>query len=236
MSHTTPTHCRGCTQHPGVRTVVPTKVQSMLSYASLTTISSAFDQPWEHLVAFLDTSFNRSGSAEASPSLLLRADRHFQPAACLYSCVTTKLNHSRRLKDSGRFVKSDRPIRSGRTARSRALTIPKSLAAKYDNKLTFDKVSDVYRSGTEHDEDQPPHLKVLDFDVCVRRCTQEYGNPCQYFCPAAVYEIEEANGGRKPKINFSNCVHCKTCDIMDPYQIIDWVTPEGGGGPNYINL
>jgi hypothetical protein len=95
MSHTTPTHCRGCTQHPGVRTVVPTKVQSMLSYASLTTISSAFDQPWEHLVAFLDTSFNRSGSAEASPSLLLRADRHFQPAACLYSCVTTKLNHSR---------------------------------------------------------------------------------------------------------------------------------------------
>ena len=77
---------------------------------------------------------------------------------------------------------------------------------------------------------------MLDFNVCVRRCTQEYGNPCQYFCPAAVYEIEEANGGRKPKINFSNCVHCKTCDIMDPYQIIDWVTPEGGGGPNYINL
>ena len=70
--------------------------------------------------------------------------------------------------------------------------VPQAEPAKYDNKLTFDKVSDVYRSGTEHDEDQPPHLKVLDFDVCVRRCTQEYGNPCQYFCPAAVYEIEEA--------------------------------------------
>ncbi|MGE0102356.1 MAG: 4Fe-4S dicluster domain-containing protein [Blastocatellales bacterium] len=107
---------------------------------------------------------------------------------------------------------------------------------KYDNQLTFDKVSDVYRSGTEHDEDQPPHLKVLDPSICIERCTQEYGNPCQHFCPAAVYEIEAVDGGRRPKINFSNCVHCKTCDIMDPYQIIDWVTPEGGGGPNYINL
>jgi electron-transferring-flavoprotein dehydrogenase len=109
-------------------------------------------------------------------------------------------------------------------------------APKYDNKLTFDKVADVYRSGTEHDEDQPPHLKILDPDVCINQCTVAYGNPCQYFCPAAVYEVEETDGGRKPKLNFSNCVHCKTCDIMDPYQIIDWVTPEGGGGPNYINL
>jgi electron-transferring-flavoprotein dehydrogenase len=109
-------------------------------------------------------------------------------------------------------------------------------APKYDNKLTFDKVTDVYRSGTEHDEDQPPHLKILDPNVCVEQCTYAYGNPCQYFCPAAVYEVEEVEGGRRPKLNFSNCVHCKTCDIMDPYQIIDWVTPEGGGGPNYINL
>ena len=114
--------------------------------------------------------------------------------------------------------------------------VPELPPEKYDNKLTFDKVTDVYRSGTEHDENQPPHLHVLDFNVCVERCTREYGNPCQYFCPAAVYEIESVDGGRRPKINFSNCVHCKTCDIMDPYQIIDWVTPEGGGGPNYINL
>jgi electron-transferring-flavoprotein dehydrogenase len=114
--------------------------------------------------------------------------------------------------------------------------VPQLPPVKYDNKITFDKVSDVYRSGTEHNEDQPPHLKVLDFNICIERCTQEYGNPCQYFCPAAVYEVEEVGGGRRPKINFSNCVHCKTCDIMDPYQIIDWVTPEGGGGPNYVNL
>ncbi|MEY4166200.1 MAG: hypothetical protein RIR52_24 [Acidobacteriota bacterium] len=107
---------------------------------------------------------------------------------------------------------------------------------RVDNRLTFDKVTDVYRSGTEHSEDQPAHLKILDPSICVDRCTAEYGNPCQYFCPAAVYEIEEVDGGRRPRINFSNCVHCKTCDIIDPYQIIDWVTPEGGGGPNYINL
>jgi electron-transferring-flavoprotein dehydrogenase len=105
-----------------------------------------------------------------------------------------------------------------------------------DNRLSFDKVSDVYRSGTEHAEDQPSHLKILDPNICISRCTVEYGNPCQYFCPAAVYEVEEVEGGRRPKLNFSNCVHCKTCDIIDPYQIIEWVTPEGGGGPNYINL
>lgn len=114
--------------------------------------------------------------------------------------------------------------------------VPVPRPPKYDNKLTFDKATDVYRSGTEHDEDQPSHLKILDTSICIERCTTEFGNPCQYFCPAAVYEIETVNGGRRPKVNFSNCVHCKTCDIMDPYQIIDWVTPEGGGGPNYINL
>jgi electron-transferring-flavoprotein dehydrogenase len=74
-------------------------------------------------------------------------------------------------------------------------------------------------------------------NICVDRCTREYGNPCQNFCPANVYEmVEEKEGKRKLQINFSNCVHCKTCDIMDPYQIINWVTPEGGGGPNYRNM
>jgi electron-transferring-flavoprotein dehydrogenase len=105
-----------------------------------------------------------------------------------------------------------------------------------DKKLTFDKLTDVYHASVEHTEDQPSHLKILDPNICVERCTKEYGNPCQHFCPAAVYEVEEVDGGRRPKVNFSNCVHCKTCDVMDPYQIIDWVTPEGGGGPNYINL
>lgn len=104
-----------------------------------------------------------------------------------------------------------------------------------DGKVTFDRLTDVYYSSTKHDEDQPCHLKILEPNVCIDKCVKEYGNPCQYFCPAKVYEMnEEANGHKKLHINFSNCVHCKTCDIMDPYQIIDWVTPEGGGGPNYV--
>ncbi|HEY6333412.1 MAG TPA: electron transfer flavoprotein-ubiquinone oxidoreductase [Blastocatellia bacterium] len=108
---------------------------------------------------------------------------------------------------------------------------------KYDEKLTFLKLTDVYYSNTEHDEDQPCHLKVADTNICVDRCTKEYGNPCQNFCPANVYEmVEQGDKGRRLQINFSNCVHCKTCDIMDPYQIIDWVPPEGGGGPNYRNM
>ncbi|MBI3651229.1 MAG: electron transfer flavoprotein-ubiquinone oxidoreductase [Acidobacteria bacterium] len=107
---------------------------------------------------------------------------------------------------------------------------------KYDDKLTFAKLTDVYYSSTAHDEDQPCHLHVLDTNICIDRCTKEFGNPCQHFCPASVYEMVEDKESRKLHINFSNCVHCKTCDIMDPYQIINWVPPEGGGGPNYRNM
>lgn len=107
---------------------------------------------------------------------------------------------------------------------------------KGDGKLTFDRLTDVYHSGTRHEEDQPCHLVVRDLNVCANRCTVEYGNPCQYFCPAAVYEVAHEKDGFKLKINAANCVHCKTCDIADPYQIIDWVVPEGGGGPNYEGM
>jgi len=106
----------------------------------------------------------------------------------------------------------------------------------FDKELTFDKITDVYHAGVGHDEDQPSHLHVLDTEICATRCAEEYGNPCQRFCPAAVYEMEERNGRKELKVNFSNCVHCKTCDIADPYQIINWVTPEGGGGPNYKGM
>lgn len=107
---------------------------------------------------------------------------------------------------------------------------------KADGQLTFDKVTDVYHSGTRHEEDQPAHLLVADTDICSNRCPTEYGNPCQYFCPAAVYEIVAEAGRVRLKLNPSNCVHCKTCDIMDPYEIITWVPPEGGGGPHYEGL
>jgi electron-transferring-flavoprotein dehydrogenase len=112
--------------------------------------------------------------------------------------------------------------------------VPAATEPQFDRKLTFDKLTDVYNSGTDHDEDQPCHLVVLQPDICHTRCTVEYGNPCQHFCPAAVYEMADAGKGElRLQINASNCVHCKTCDIMDPYEIINWVTPEGGGGPGY---
>ena len=107
---------------------------------------------------------------------------------------------------------------------------------KGDGSLTFDRLTDVYHSGTRHEEDQPCHLLVADLNVCATKCVTEYGNPCQYFCPAAVYEMVQEKGQPRLKINASNCVHCKTCDIADPYEIITWVPPEGGGGPNYEGM
>ncbi len=114
--------------------------------------------------------------------------------------------------------------------------VDQSTHFKGDGKLTFDRLTDVYHSGTRHEENQPCHLHVLDTNICGDRCVREYGNPCQYFCPAAVYEMTLEGGAPKLKINFANCVHCKTCDIADPYQIVDWVPPEGGGGPNYEGM
>jgi electron-transferring-flavoprotein dehydrogenase len=107
--------------------------------------------------------------------------------------------------------------------------------AKPDRKITFDKVTNVHFSGTRHDEDQPSHL-LVQTDVCHSICTEEYGNPCQRFCPANVYEMMMDAAASRLQINASNCVHCKTCDIMDPYQVITWVTPEGGGGPRYDGM
>ena len=107
-----------------------------------------------------------------------------------------------------------------------------------DRALTFDRLTNVHYSGTRHDEDQPSHLLVADTDICRTRCIEEYRNPCTRFCPANVYEIVDAaaGAGKRLQINASNCVHCKACDIMDPYQIIDWVPPEGGGGPSYEGM
>ena len=114
--------------------------------------------------------------------------------------------------------------------------VDQSTRFKGDGKLTFDRLTDVYHSGTRHDEDQPCHLHILEPDICSDRCVREFGNPCQYFCPAAVYEMVQEKDAARLKINFANCVHCKTCDIADPYQIIEWVPPEGGGGPNYEGM
>jgi electron-transferring-flavoprotein dehydrogenase len=97
-----------------------------------------------------------------------------------------------------------------------------------------DRLSSVFYATTAHDEVQPTHLKVHDRNICATTCAQEYGNPCTRFCPAQVYEmVDDEAGGKRLQINAANCVHCKACDIKDPYQIIDWTTPEGGSGPNY---
>lgn len=106
----------------------------------------------------------------------------------------------------------------------------------FDDSKSMDKLTDVYHSGTIHEEDQPAHLLVLDSTVCVERCTKEFGNPCQHFCPAAVYEWPKEGAAKGPIVNFSNCVHCKTCDVADPYENIEWVVPEGGGGPKYHGM
>ncbi len=113
---------------------------------------------------------------------------------------------------------------------------PQQETLKPDRTLTFDKLTNVHLSGTRHEEDQPPHL-LVHTEVCHSICGQEYGHPCTRFCPANVYEIvPDGAGGTRLQINASNCVHCKTCDIIDPYQVITWVPPEGGGGPQYDGM
>jgi electron-transferring-flavoprotein dehydrogenase len=100
-----------------------------------------------------------------------------------------------------------------------------------------DRLASVFFASTSHDESQPAHLKVLDTSICIEQCAREFGNPCQRFCPANVYEmIDDGAGGKRLQINAANCVHCKACDIKDPYEIINWTPPEGGSGPNYQSL
>ncbi|WP_036230849.1 electron transfer flavoprotein-ubiquinone oxidoreductase [Marinobacterium jannaschii] len=107
---------------------------------------------------------------------------------------------------------------------------------KPDGVLSFDKLSSVFLSNTNHEEDQPCHLKLADQQIPLRENLPLYAEPAQRFCPAGVYEVVEDEQGLRFQINSQNCVHCKTCDIKDPSQNITWVTPEGGGGPNYPNM
>jgi electron-transferring-flavoprotein dehydrogenase len=105
-----------------------------------------------------------------------------------------------------------------------------------DGKISFDILSSVFLSSTNHEENQPVHLKLVDPDVPLAQNLPEFSEPAQRYCPAGVYEIVEENGEQRFQINSQNCVHCKTCDIKDPAQNINWVVPEGGGGPNYTAM
>jgi electron-transferring-flavoprotein dehydrogenase len=107
---------------------------------------------------------------------------------------------------------------------------------KPDGEISFDKLSSVFLSNTNHEEDQPCHLKLKDMSIPLGSNFEKYAEPAQRYCPAGVYEIVEDEEGKRFQINSQNCVHCKTCDIKDPAQNITWVTPEGAGGPNYPNM
>ncbi len=118
----------------------------------------------------------------------------------------------------------------------KASQMPKIAYPKPDGKLTFDRMSSVFLSSTNHEEDQPCHLTLKDARVPVDTNLPLYDAPEQRYCPAGVYEIVRENEMPRLQINAQNCVHCKTCDIKDPTQNIVWVTPEGGGGPNYSGM
>lgn len=171
-------------------------------------------------------------------------------------------NSALQLLTSGRGLRDPLPTTPGHQRMKKLSEIRLQGAGAQDQgpapgppEANIDKLTDMYYSRTSHEEDQPVHLHISDLSICHTRCTVEYGNPCQFFCPANVYEMvaEEGSGSTAPafvsaaepaasasrrrlQINASNCVHCKTCDIMDPYQIITWVPPEGGGGPDWGNM
>jgi electron-transferring-flavoprotein dehydrogenase len=119
-----------------------------------------------------------------------------------------------------------------------ALQMKKIKYPKYDNILSFDKTSSVYLTGTNHEENQPVHLKLKDKNLPINYTLELYDEPAQRYCPAGVYEVQRDKDALNPYfiINAQNCIHCKTCDIKEPSQNITWVTPEGAGGPNYANM
>ena len=116
--------------------------------------------------------------------------------------------------------------------------MPKIDYPKPDGVISFDKLSSVFISNTNHEEDQPVHLRLGDESIPIEKNLPEFDEPAQRYCPAGVYEVVREDDGSNPRfvINAQNCVHCKTCDIKDPRQNINWTTPEGGGGPNYPNM
>ena len=143
----------------------------------------------------------------------------------------------------GRGLIDNMTVHAGHTHMKKLADLPQAKREKepfeFDGKTTFDKEHLVGFSGTHHESDQPPHLVVADTNLCVTTCAEEFGNPCENFCPAAVYEMvddAEQPGRKKLFIHHENCVHCKTCDIADPYQVLTWTPPEGGEGPDYQQM
>jgi electron-transferring-flavoprotein dehydrogenase len=153
------------------------------------------------------------------------------------------LNEPLRMLTGGRGLMEPMHAEPGHMRMRRLAELPAASRARepfeFDGKLTFSKEHLVQFSGTQHEVDQPSHLVVADTNLCSTTCAEEFGNPCQSFCPAAVYEMiddPEHPGRKKLFIHHENCVHCKTCDIADPYQVITWTPPQGGEGPDYERM
>jgi electron-transferring-flavoprotein dehydrogenase len=169
----------------------------------------------------------------------LHKARNFRPAFAKWGLVGGTLYGGLDLKLIGGKAPwtFHHPLPDHKTLKSASET-PKIDYLKPDGVITFDKLSSVYLSNTNHEEDQPVHLQLADTKIPVDHNLAIYDAPEQRYCPAGVYEIVRGEDGANPRlqINATNCVHCKTCDIKDPLQNINWVTPEGGGGPNYPNM
>jgi electron-transferring-flavoprotein dehydrogenase len=172
-----------------------------------------------------------------------REARNFHGSIEVSPIFALGINIPLMLVTGGRGLKDPLPFTAGHVHMEKLEELSESERQQkpfeFDGKLTFTKEHLVQFSGAQHEVDQPSHLVVADTDLCRDVCAEEYGNPCQSFCPAAVYEMvpdAEHPGKKKLFIHHENCVHCKTCDIADPYQIITWTPPEGGEGPDYTRM
>jgi electron-transferring-flavoprotein dehydrogenase len=197
--------------------------------------------------------FAALGSGDAAPAVLDDFER-----AVRSSWVWRELEEGRNVAPAqkkfglllgGAFIWLDQNVFRGRlpfTLHSKepdhlalrpARATPRIEYGRPDGRISFDRLSSVFLSSTNHEEDQPCHLQLLDPAVPIARNLPEYDEPAQRYCPAGVYEVvSQADGRSRFQINAQNCVHCKTCDIKDPSANIHWVTPEGGGGPNYSGM
>jgi electron-transferring-flavoprotein dehydrogenase len=167
----------------------------------------------------------------------LYRSRNFGPAMHKFgTLVGAALNYIEQNWFGGKFPWTFHDLKPDHLTLKPAAESQKIQYAKPDGKLSFDKLSSVFLSSTNHEEDQPVHLKLTDPGIPISKNLPLYDEPAQRYCPAGVYEVVGESGSKRFQINAQNCVHCKTCDIKDPAQNITWVAPEGGGGPNYANM
>ena len=167
----------------------------------------------------------------------LYRSRNFGPALHKFGAIMGGgLNYIEQNWFNGKAPWTLHDLKPDHTTLKLASESPKIAYPKPDGKLSFDKLSSVFVSSTNHEEDQPVHLKLTDPSIPIAKNLPLYDEPAQRDCPAGVYEVVGEGDGKRFQINAQNCVHCKTCDIKDPAQNITWVAPEGSGGPNYANM